>query len=398
MAKPNYVAVRLVAGIVAGPLVLALCACIQGVHWSGWVALNALVFPGVLAASLAAHEAGHLLGARAAGLRLSRVDVGIGPRVARWKIGAVRIQLRAQPNRSATYFGGDRATHVGWRLLAAIAGGPLATAALFGLAWLVGGGLTLADAMLPARAFASRFAPVELLAFANLWLLGFNLFPRPTNDGAALLNLWLVPPDRRRDLLFAAHLLESDELAADGRIDEGRRVVERALDAHPGSWSLRCCLAVRLLDGGELERARAELAGLVETAPHARAAAIARGLLAWTLHRMRRPDDLAEADALSAAAYAALESDPWVATTRGSILVWLGRFAEALPILERAHLSHRTAQGRALSACGLAVTLVGLGRAGDAGAWFERARAEHGACPLLPETRTAVETTKTIVH
>jgi len=78
-------------------------------------------------------------------------------------------------------------------------------------------------------------------------------------------------------------------------------------------------------------------------------------------------------------------------STRGAVLVWLGRVAEAVPLLERAYAMNSEPLNRALTACCLVLAATSQGRLEAARHWLARARENHSASELLPEAEAAVE-------
>jgi hypothetical protein len=97
-----------------------------------------------------------------------------------------------------------------------------------------------------------------------------------------------------------------------------------------------------------------------------------------------------EADVLSAEAIAALPKMPGVLGTRGSVLVWLGRPEEGLPLLERSFAAHETPRDRATNACTLAMGYHARGDTRGAVRWLEIARRLYGRCLLLDRAAAVI--------
>jgi hypothetical protein len=390
----------LLFGFVVLPVGLIALAYLSGTRPGAWALLNVLTFPLLILVVIVTHEAGHALAGRALGLSVPRVEVGMGPRVGRWRWRRTTIQLNTFPTGGMTHLSATRETGLRWRLWLATAAGPAVTASLLGVAWLVPPSLTLKRVLLQPEVVATRPAPRELLAFYAILILVGNLWPLDLrrragrwNDGRQLLLLPFQRTERLREAaLTTGAILEAEELGERQDLDGAQRVLEEALHRVPGSWPVLNSLAIVTLDRGRLAEARTMFLDLLaREAPLPAFGCLLSNNLAWVDFRIRDPDLRAEADEHSATAAANLKDQPAVMGTRGAVLVWLGRSREALPLLERAYLLSSRPESRALNACCLAWGLGSLGRHDEGRRWLERARANHASSPLLGDAEAALQ-------
>lgn len=390
---------RLVANLFVFPMMLAVFCKLQRFELTWRALINAALFPALMLASVALHEAGHALAARALGLSVPRVEVGRGRRVWRGQLGRTGLLLNAFPTLGLTYVGSDseRGLRAKWWLT--IAAGPAASATLLALCMLWPSPLSARDAVLPLEPFARQVAPRALLAFLNLWLLAFNLLPLSllvrgsglVNDGTRLLTIPFAPADEAQAMLDMPAVLESTERLERHDHDGARRLLLEALARRPASRHLRNALGTVQLAAGEHAEARATFLELLQdTPPEDSSVWLFRNNLAWADFLLRSDELRTEADAHSAAVAARLEHVPAVLSTRGAVLLWLGRTDEAVTLLEHAFAATSAPPHRATIACNLAVGWVRLGDAAAAARWLARAEENDARCPLLAEARAAL--------
>jgi Zn-dependent protease/Flp pilus assembly protein TadD len=391
---------KLIFGLFMPPLLLLEIAVLRGHPLTVWVLVNAAVFPLILAVSIVLHEAGHAIAARLLGLEVPRIELGQGRRLRQWRWGRTTLALNSLPSAGFTYFAGDSVSGVRGRLWLAIAAGPLVTAAIWRAALHQDPSPSVGEAIFPTLAFTRGLAIQELLAFVNGWLLAFNLVPLPAlkwlplgkNDGARLLSLPFVPQRELEVMAVSTAVAEAEDLRCSGDLAGALRVLEAALSRTPGSWVVRNSLAILQLQWGELAAARELfLELLAEEPPAPELRWLIRNNLAWADFRLRRDELRGEADTHSAAAHARFPQTPFALGTRGAVLVWLGRVAEAVPLLERAYAMNSEPLNRALNACCLVLAATSRGRLDAARRWLARARENHAASELLPEAEAAVE-------
>src|SRR5690348_3627897 len=102
-----------------------------------------LTLPGVFIALLA-HEMGHCLMARAAGVGVSQIRIGLGPRVLSWHMGGCEIVLAPLPLGAATTY---KEVCNGIKARSIAAGGPAASLLLGLLGFSYSGIVLQADAI-----------------------------------------------------------------------------------------------------------------------------------------------------------------------------------------------------------------------------------------------------------
>jgi Zn-dependent protease/Flp pilus assembly protein TadD len=391
---------RLIFGLFTPPLLLLEIAVLRGHPLTAWVLVNAAVFPLILAVSIVLHEAGHAIAARLLGLKVPRIELGQGRRLRQWRWGRTTLALNSFPSAGFTYLAGDGVRGVRGRLWLTIAAGPLVTAAIWWAALHGDPSPSVGEALFPALAFTRGLAVREVLAFVNGWLLAFNLVPLPAlkwlplgkNDGARLLAVPFVRQRELDEMAVSIAVFEAEDLRCSGDLPGALRVLEAALSRVPGSWVVRNSLAIVQLQRGELAAARELfLELLAEEPPVPELRWLIRSNLAWADFRIRRDELLSEADTHSAAVHARFPRTPFVLGTRGAVLIWLGRAAEAVPLLERAYVMNSEPLSRALNACCLVLAATSQGRLDAARHWLARARENHSANELLPEAEAAVE-------
>jgi hypothetical protein len=391
---------RLLRGAFALPVILILIASANDVPVTRWAIVNCLFYPVVAFVSIALHEAGHALVALAVGLRVPRVEIGLGRRVGRFRWQRVAILLNAFPSIGKTYVGADEGGRRGLRarLWLTIAAGPLVTAGILALALAWPKRLPLEVVTFPIVQVAGRFAGRELLAFANLWMLALNLLPFPFiraaglfyNDGALLLALPFRSDRMLREVLVAAAVLEAEDKREHGDFDGAEKQLEEALGRVPGSWSIRSSLAVVFLSRRKYADARVIFEELMREEPPSRSMRLViENNLAWTYFLMRSEELKSEADRLAAGVHKKLRRAGWAMGTRGAVLLWKGELLDAKILLERAYGTNSAPESRAFNACCLAMTMARLDRIKEARVWLDRARANHATCPLLDEAEAA---------
>jgi len=153
-------------------------------------------------------------------------------------------------------------------------------------------------------------------------------------------------------------------------------------------WSGR--LAGVPLDARAFADARTAFLSVLEQVEEPQARAMLQNNVAFTDFMMDAGEWRDEADALSAAAIAAFPKASSVLGTRGSVLVWLGRAKEGIPLLERSFAQHETSRDRATNACALAMGYHASGDTRAAARWLAIARRLDGRCLLLDRTTAAI--------
>jgi len=372
-------------GIVAGALLIALPPSrLPWLHTLAAIALNLAVLPLLLLPLvILVHEAGHWLAARALGFDVHSVQIGTGRMLAQLRWFGVPVSWSENP-----VLGMVRCTVRGGSLLRIrrflMLSAGLVTHALW--IWLA----VAASERFGHSLFdpADGFRPLASLAWVNGWLLLGNLLPLRVGelltDGAQILAL---PFLRRaqRDALVAQRWSEPARLAlAEGQPAQAQSPLEEGLRRFPTDLALQMLQAAAAIQVGEHERAQEQLRRL-RARPDlddVQRAVVANDL-AWNLHVRGRSQDLADADAFSREAQQLLGEHPAVMSTRGAVLVDLGRAEEAWSLLANALEKTNERLPRALVLCDLARAEHLLGRPTVASTRLEEARALEPSGPLL---------------
>ena len=143
-----------------------------------------LSIPGIFIA-LFAHELGHYLMARVAGVGVSQIRIGLGPRVFSYHIGGCEILFAPLPLGASTSYE-DACNGIKARLIAAA--GPAASFLLGVLAFAYSGISLQADAIDLSPVLGSPWSGASLmLSVVSLAIAGFNVLPIRPLDGAAII-------------------------------------------------------------------------------------------------------------------------------------------------------------------------------------------------------------------
>jgi hypothetical protein len=112
--------------------------------------------------------------------------------------------------------------------------------------------------------------------------------------------------------------------------------------------------------------------------------------IAYTDALLGGDDLLKEADAFSLEAMTAISWMPAVRGTRGTVLVAMGRFEEALPLLHDSMSQAEIPNHKAQNACMIAEAECRRGSLDAARTYLEEARKLEPKCSLLSRTETAI--------
>lgn len=352
-AYPHEIASQLLLAL--GAVAVTFCVpadwIFGGVLRAGaFLMLNIVCVPFVLLIPLVViHELAHWGVGRLVGLRILAVQIGLGRTLRRFQFAGVPVSFHELPSVGLVWpaapslhlartrwalmgFAGP-ATHILW----------LAAAFYLADAWALEA---------PWR-FHEGVKPLASLALLNGIMLLLSLVPLSVGgqatDGATLLALPFMKSRERRALVTAQWLVPAQRAFADGDLAAAAESLETGLLAHPGDPLLRAARADVRAARGEFGRAVEELRDLRRDPElEARLVPVMANDLAWTLALWGRPEDLAEADALSAEAQSALGELPAVLSTRGLVLLSLDQPEEAWSLLQNA-LS-KTPEGRSRAA------------------------------------------------
>ncbi len=326
------------------------------------------------------HEFGHALAGFLVGHRIRSVVVGVGRPLVAFDLAGVAIRINLLPFGGLT-MGTPRAG--GWlrlRIWIFAAGGPAANVALCYVLHRLYGHAG------PAMAEQHRLASVA--ASASWTILLLNLIPFKTaeganSDGYSLLTVPFWKGPQLEEARLVVEVLPLMEALGRDDIGTAAPLAEALLARFPGHRLVASLLgSVRHRQGRSQEAIAWWHQALAKTV-HPRQIAFLKNNIAFAEVVVGDPASLAEADAFSAAAFAAHpELTPFVGT-RGAVLVRLGRAAEALPLLQRAAAAPTPNRSQAYNRASLASALAMLGRTAEARRELDEARRMNPACELL---------------
>jgi Zn-dependent protease len=384
----------LICGLVAMPVLLLETAVLRQQSITIASIGNLLIYPLLVMASIVLHEAGHALVARAVGLRVLRIELGLSRRVARWRWGKLRLQLNTIPLFGLTVWGPGPRPVRRWQVWLTTLAGPITTLAIAAVTLAVAG-LNVTDVLWPSGAVAGGLAVAHLLAFQNVWMLVRNLLPFKVNgytsDGMQLLRLPFAPRSDLEILRLLPPMLDAADHMEARQFDAAQRALDMASEIAPGSLFVRCDLATLALLRSRHAEARelfVALAAEPELPPGLRWLVLNN--LAWADYMLDDPELRDEADRSSREALAKAKRSPHAIGTRGAVLGWLGEHNAALDPLYRSFAHHSSPQGRATTACSLAISWAALRDVDHAEHWLARARKIDAGCLLLDRAATAI--------
>jgi tetratricopeptide (TPR) repeat protein len=360
---------------------------------NAWALVNVAISVPAYILGMLAHEAGHALVAWTVGLAVPRIEIGTGRHVwsGRWR-GAI-VRVNATLISAGVFVAPKERSFERTRLWLTNAAGPLASLLL---AWIAiaftGRGF---PAALAPRFVLTKVDPLAMLVLANVVIGIGNAVPFRTkqsiSDGFKLLAVPFMSRKQLDELYAFRYLLEGLDAQESNRLAEAVRIYDEGLQHFPENASLRHDRAVAFVRMRRYAEGLADFRKLVDHPDaHPSTRAMTRSNAAWCLIRLGDPGSYPEADQLSATAYESLRHVPAVVGTRGAVLVRLGRFDEAVPLLERARDEARTDENRAYNACALAVAYASLGDLDKAQSRLHEARSLQPENDMIPEAEVAV--------
>jgi tetratricopeptide (TPR) repeat protein len=337
--------------------------------------------------SIFPHELGHVVGACVANMEVFNITFGRGRVVFDCRVRGTLIEFRGLPVVGAVTC--SSLNPVFWRVrrLLVVAGGPIANVLVIALAIRYTGGWKGATATDLSR----HVSPAIALAGGNAFLLIGALLGRKVrlghndidSDGRKIRRLLLGPIDGISERRVQYFLANASRLEADSEYKRLAQALE-AWRAELPAPVYGFLMGVALSGLGEHQKANAMLRSMLEKHPEpSETRANFLNALAWGHLLIGTSDDFAEAERLSAQAYALL---PWsyaVLSTRGWALAETGRPSEGVPLLRRSLDGPLSKRDRATVLCTMAIAEARLERPARARRYLAQASRTDRNCELL---------------
>jgi tetratricopeptide (TPR) repeat protein len=340
------------------------------------------------------HELGHALAARACGMHVFQVVVGMGKKLFACRIFGVPVEFRTIPYGGFTLALSEDRDRVRIRQFIYALSGPAAN--LFvALAVLAFAGWERIADFKPHQ----QVSPWTLLFASNVLVFLANLLPRVTpsagglmlSDGYHLLNAFRLKKEHLDDLrssFYTAHAA-----AARQRCDMKSAAdwTNRGLREYPEDRVLMLHQGTNLIEAQKFADARALFEKLLQDsdADDLGLRALLMNDLACVNVLIGGKEFLEQADEYSDYALKVL---PWVAGvkgTRGMVLVEQGAVDDGVKLLEAALRDAKEPWGRAQSACFLSIAETRRGNMAAAAAYLTLARQLYPDCFLIPKAEQA---------
>jgi tetratricopeptide (TPR) repeat protein len=343
------------------------------------------------------HEYGHVFAAFISGIRVFTVNIGNRGRILFvWRLLGHDLVVRSIPLGGHTLVALKSIVFARLRRFVVVLGGPLAN-------------LLLIAATIPLWAqFTAESAIYWMFAgfiWGNALVIARNLFPRTfstgtrmiQSDGLKLLRIPFASNNKVREWHAGWFYLEALEAAERGRLQDAEKWFAKWLQANPENSPSPHSKSYALSQLQRHSEAREIYLGLLaksETDPEIMA--VLHAVIAWTDLMLGDPALLHQADQFSKQAIEALPWDPYTKGIRGSLLVELGDFEEAIQMLTQTMKENDLPSAKALNACYLAIAMMRTGHRQRANEYVEEAKRNDPFCPLLQRTIKELEGTSLV--
>jgi hypothetical protein len=392
----NLIALAVLYGV-------GLVVSIVGTPWepvTGWAAGNLVVFFAVAWVLLFVHHGTHAVAARALGLGVRSMRIGMGPRLVHAHVGRTEISLHLLPNDGQVALTAPSVDGLRLRLIGSLLAAPLVHVAI-ACALIAAFG---ADVVLTRmeRPWQTTYAVVSMVLLADaVHLVNFVPFEihgagsrAITTDALRAMRVAAMTPVELLRLVAMHEYGECRALVAQERGDEAIALAHKLIAENRLP---EMTLGIRWTHASALtltHRYAEAYAVLRETLGPPRPAGVgtsaALANAAWAA-LMTGDDALrVEADRLSREAIDRAPDDPHVERTRGTVLLRMGRTDEAAELLRRAARGARARRARAYGAVALAVVAARRGQASEARARVEEARRRWNECDMIAWAETEI--------
>jgi tetratricopeptide (TPR) repeat protein len=343
---------------------------VRGTEHIGWIGLlivAALIHPLLMAL----HEMGHAFTAKALGLEVNLITLGVGRFLWAGNILRLPIRLYAWPLLGLTYLGSQPKPFQRMRLWLTVLAGPATNLVLLAVAIIFWRLLTLA---LDSNVVLLWIAFNALTAAGNLWPANFRRSGQPQGtDGMQLLRVPFMKEAALANALSRGPLAAIVVAYNDGDYVAARNDCVRELKLRPQEPWLSVMLSACHTNLANYEAGRIAVQPLLEATaslpPQLHAAAQNNLAVALWLRDFNSPQleqSLSRADSMATEAY---RTYPCVLTHRSThalLLASTNRAAEALALLEYINYERGTRADRAAREWSRAFAFRQLGREAEA--------------------------------
>jgi hypothetical protein len=363
-------------------------------HW-GFLLLTFFLFHFFGIVATLPHELGHALAARACGMHVFHVSVGVGRKLFQWRILGVLVDFRAIPYGGVTMALTAERKWIRTREFIYAFAGPFANLLVALLILALGGWDRITD-FRPHE----KLSPWTLFFAANMLVFVTNLIPRSfpsaagqmLSDGVHILRAFLMKPahfDPMRTAYYVAHVAAARACCD---MHAAARWTEQGLKEYPTERTLRLQHALDDVEALKFTSARGTLRELLQDCDQDdiefRAVLLNEIALADAL--IGTAELLHEADDYSQDAFKLLPWSSAIKGTRGAVLVQRGDMERGITLLQFALNQTEERWLRARYACLIAKAETSRGNHESASNYLHTARQLHGECVLLSQTGHAL--------
>jgi tetratricopeptide (TPR) repeat protein len=362
----------------------------------GWYLLNLFFFEVFLVATILPHEFGHAFAARLLGFRTFKIVIGFGKIILIKKLFGFETEFRPIPLGGVTIAVHRDKNWFRLKQFSYIFAGPLVNLLL-----------CLSIRLLFPSIDFWRFGNLmhglafgQVFFYANVYVLIVNLWPREIltsagkipSDGLSLFKTLFLKQKAMDENHAAWFMIEGLELRRKCLPAEALVWIERGLQLYPENINLLNLYGVILIELKEYEKAREYFLKLLSRAGSPPAMqALFQNNIAYLDALIGRADLLAEADDFSQKALAVLGWHPAIKGTRGTVLLELGDFDHAIPLLLAAMNEQDELTNKAQNACFVSIAEAKRGNLLDSRKYLDEAKKLMPTCFLLERAETTLK-------
>jgi tetratricopeptide (TPR) repeat protein len=357
----------------------------------GWYLLNLFFFQIFLVVTILPHELGHAFAARLLGFRVFKIVIGFGKTILTKKLFGFETEFRPLPLGGVTIAVHRDKNWFRLKQFAYIFSGPLVNLLLCLSIWLFFSSIDFWRFSNLMHGLALE----QVFFYANVYVLIANLWPREIltsagkipSDGLSLGKTLFLKQKTMDENHAAWFAIEGLELRRKCLPTEALVWIERGLQFYPENINILNLYGVLLLELKQYEKARECFLKLLSRADNPPAMqALFQNNIAYLDALIGRADLLAEADDFSQKALATLGWHPAIKGTRGTVLLELGDFDKAIPLLLSAMNDQDDLTNKAQNACFVSIAEAKRGNLTDSKKYLDEARRLMPTCFLLERT------------